>query len=163
MKLQGYLMSPEAVTEHLRQSDSVVKEKEALLAVQTGELEKSRREIDRLYRLYQEGQLSSDEFGRFFRPAEERRKQIEEAIPKLRAEVDFCAIGAVSTEEIVAEAQSLSNFWGEMNAEERRDLVEAVTDKIVVGQGEIEIHLCYLPSGKDMSKWWRKGRDLNPR
>jgi site-specific DNA recombinase len=162
-ELQGYLMSPEAVTEHLRQSDSVVKEKEALLAVQTGELEKSRREIDRLYRLYQEGQLSSDEFGRFFRPAEERRKQIEEAIPKLRAEVDFCAIGAVSTEEIVAEAQSLSNFWGEMNAEERRDLVEAVTDKIVVGQGEIEIRLCYLPSGKDMSKWWRKGRDLNPR
>ena len=162
-ELQGYFLSPETVAEHLQESGRVVKEKQELIAAKTGELEKTQREIERLYKLYQDGRISGEEFGRFFRPVEERRKQIEESLPKLRAELDQCEVGALSAEEILAEVLNLAEFWDKMDREEKRTLVESVTDKIVVGQGEIEINLCYLPSTKELSKRWRKGWDSNPR
>ncbi len=49
-----------------------------------------------------------------------------------------------------------------MQPEEKREIVEAIADKIIVGKDEITINLCYAPSCKDMANRWRKGWFLNP-
>ena len=36
--------------------------------------------------------------------------------------------------------------------QEKRKIVECITNKIVISKDEIEIDLCYLPSSKEMSK-----------
>ena len=50
-----------------------------------------------------------------------------------------------------------------MKPEEKREIVEIITDKIIVSKDEITINLCYAPSCKDMANRWRKGWDSNPR
>src|SRR5260370_29516140 len=63
--------------------------KEHLLQHQQAELQKTRQEIERVYRLYQDGQLDSTGFGKFYKPLEERSKKLEADIPRLEAEIDL--------------------------------------------------------------------------
>jgi site-specific DNA recombinase len=131
--------------------------------VQQDELQRVRKEIQRTYELYQQEKLNADEFGNFFRPLEERRKQIEAALPRLEAEVDILKVNNLSAEEIASQASNLYDHWQTMQPEEKRELVEVITDRIVIGKDEITINLCYAPSSKDMANRWRKGWDSNPR
>jgi|ERR1039458_3072639 site-specific DNA recombinase len=102
-------------------------------------VKKVRAEIDGVYRLYQDGQLDSAGFGRFFKPLEERTKQLEADLPRLQAEIDVCQVDAISAEEIVTEAQNLHRMWPKLESEEKRTIIEAITEKIVVGKDEIDI------------------------
>jgi len=50
-----------------------------------------------------------------------------------------------------------------MQPEEKREIVEVITDKMIVEKDGITINLCYAPSCKDMANRWRKGWDSKPR
>jgi hypothetical protein len=41
--------------------------------------------------------------------------------------------------------------WPELGVDEKRAIVEAITNKIIVGTVEIDIDLCYLPSPENMA------------
>ena len=84
-------------------------------------------------------------------------------LPRIRAEIDVCRVETISAEEVATEAQNLHRWWPTLSSDEKRDIVEAITQKIVIGKEEIDISLCYLPPCKDMAKRWRKGEDSNLR
>jgi hypothetical protein len=46
---------------------------------------------------------------------------------------------------------------------QKREIVELITDKIVIAKDEITVTLYDSPSCKDMANRWRKGWDSNPR
>jgi len=46
------------------------------------------------------------------------------------------------------QASSLYDHWQTMEPNEKREMVELITDKIIVGKDEITINLCYSPSVK---------------
>jgi site-specific DNA recombinase len=131
--------------------------------VQREELQRARKEIQRTYDLYQQEKLDADGFSKFYGPLEEHRKQLEAEIPRLEAEVDILNVKSLSAEEITTQASNLYDHWQAMPPEEKREIVEVITDKIMVGKDEIIINLCYAPSCKDMANRWRKGWDSNPR
>ena len=72
-------------------------------------------------------------------------------------------MNSLSAEEIASQASSLYDRWQTLEPEEKREIIEIITDQIVIGKGEITINLCYVPSSKEMAKRWRKGWDSNPR
>jgi Protein of unknown function (DUF5131) len=57
--------------------------------------------FDRTYRLYLDKEISSEAFGRFFRPIEERQKQLEEETSKLQADVDPLKIDSFSRDQVI--------------------------------------------------------------
>ena len=79
-------------------------------------------------------------------PLEERRRQLEEEIPRLQGEIDFLKIQHLSQESILTDVQDLYSRWFDLSFEERRGIVEAIVERITVGKGEIEITLTYEPS-----------------
>ena len=162
-EIQDHSLSVERIKAYLDQADGTLVEKERLLAHQRSEVQKAQAEIERVYRLYQEGQLDPAGFGKFYKPLEERKGQLEADIPRLQAEIDSGRVQTLSAEEVASQAQQLHQLWPTMEPSEKREIVEAITEKIVVGKDEINITLCYLPPGKDMAKRWRKGWDSNPR
>jgi hypothetical protein len=113
--------------------------------------------------LYQQEKLDADGFSKFYAPLVERQKQIEAELPRLEAEVDILKVNTLSAEEIAKQASNLYNHWQTMQPEEKREIIEVITDKITVGKDEITINLSYAPSCKDMANRWRKGWDSNPR
>jgi site-specific DNA recombinase len=149
-QLKGFFLSEEEVSRYLADGDRVLGEKRELLAVLLGERERLAVEMEKLYRLYLEDQLSPQGFGERNRPLEERTRQLGEQIPRLQAEIDFMAIQHLSSEEVVSGARDLYSRWQDLPFEERREIVETIVDRITVRVGEVEIDLAYLPPPSEL-------------
>ena len=53
---------------------------------------------------------------------------------------------------MVAEAGNLHTRWPTFSQEEKRRIIESITEKIVVKGDEIDITLCYMPSSEELTK-----------
>jgi site-specific DNA recombinase len=149
-QLKGFFFSEEEVARYLADGDRVLGEKRELLAVLSGERERLTVDMEKVYRLYLEDQLSPQGFGERNRPLEERARQLSEEIPRLQAEIDFLSIEHLSSEEVVSEAWDLYSRWHDLPFEEHRAIVETIVNRITVGKGEVEIDLAYLPPPSEM-------------
>jgi predicted Zn-dependent peptidase len=58
--------------------------------------------------------------------------------------------GNLSSQEVANEAQSLAKRWPTFEPQDKRNILEAIVERITVGKGEIDITFCYLPSCKDV-------------
>jgi site-specific DNA recombinase len=154
-QLKGFFLSPTEVTKHLHDADENIAGKERLLEVLQTESSKVEQEIQRIYRLYSDGGLTADGFGKFYRPLEVRQKQLADELPRQQADLDILKINHVSADTILTEAKDLYGRWPHLNRAEKQRIVESITEKIVVGNGEIAISLCYLPSSEELTKGQR--------
>ena len=57
-----------------------------------------------------------------------------------------------SVEDIVAEADTLYERWPKLPLDDRRKIAEAVCEKIVIGNGEIDITYSCLPTSEELCK-----------
>lgn len=144
-QLRDFFFSPEEVAEHLQQADQNLQDKEELVAVLEDELQSIQKDTDKLCELYMAGEIPKEGFGRKYRPLEERYQQLEEEIPQLQAEIDFLKIQYLSRDEIIHEAQDLYTRWPQFSFDDKRRIIETITESIVVGDGEIAINLNYFP------------------
>jgi site-specific DNA recombinase len=126
-------------------SPSLLIEKADLLRTLERDRQKAKAEMDQTYRLYIDGNLSSEGFGIRNGPLEARLKQLDDQIPKLNGEIDFLKIQYLSSGQIVSEAKDLYSRWPHLEPAEKRSLIEAITDKIVIGKDEVAIDLSYVP------------------
>jgi site-specific DNA recombinase len=145
-QLKDFFFSPSEISSYLNKADEAIKEKEELLLSLVEEGKRTRLEMDKVYRAYIDGALTTQGFGSRYGPLEARLNQIEAQIPELQAEIDFLKVQYLSSDQILHEAKDLYSRWPELTQEEKRKIVESITEKIVVGAEEVTIHLCYLPS-----------------
>ena len=157
-QLRDFLVSPENIAEHLKQVDETIGQKEEIASGLARELKKITDEMDVVYRLYVEKQISPEGFGKRNRPLEERAKQLEDEIPRLQAEVDVLKITLLSSDENLNAARDLYGQWPSLSFDDKRKIVENIVERISVGAGEIAIELYYLPSAKDVAKEQRNDR-----
>ena len=148
-QLRNFAVSPQEILSYVEQSDKVIQEKKALLDTLNAEQQKVRQEMNKVYRLYVDDQLDGESFGRLYRPLEERLKQIEDQVPQLEAEVDFLKIQHLSQEQVLSDVQDLCSHWPTLESEEKRNLIEAVLDEVIVGKDDVTFRLNYLPSLED--------------
>jgi len=151
-ELHAFFGTPEKIQSHMTDAKRNLQEKEQALEAQKREVEKVREEMQRTHRLYIDGHISPQGFGDFYKPAEERLNQLSTGLPTLEAEVAFLRINHVSAEDVLYEAQTLYEKWPKLSSDEKRKIAESVIEKIVVGKGEIDITLSYLPSSEELCK-----------
>ncbi len=144
-QLKSFFFSTEELALHLKQADAVIREKEELLAVLEKERTKLTAQSDKLYDLYQSGSIDKQGFGAKYRPLSARQRQLDDEIPKTQAEVDVLKIAHLSQEEIITEARDLYTRWPKLPYEEKRRIVETITERITIGDGDVEINLYYSP------------------
>jgi site-specific DNA recombinase len=145
-QLSQFLVSPDQIAAHLDAANDAIREKEQLVSAAEKELKKIEAEDQRLYDLYLADGLSKEDFGRRHRPLSERRAQLEDELPRLQAQLDVIRISTVSGAAALEEAGDLSARWEEFSQEEKRRLVETITDKIVIGKEEVAVNLLYFPA-----------------
>ena len=144
-QLRNFFFSPEEIATQLEAANKGMGAKADLVSALEKERKKVAQEIDKLYDLYQAGEIDKKGFGAKCYPLSIRADQLDEEIPALQAELDVLKINELSREEIVAGAQDLYAGWPELPFEERRQIVEMIVERIVVGSGEVEINLYYAP------------------
>ena len=149
-QLKNFFLSPSEVNTYLNRADEAIRDKEDLLRSLTEEQGQVREEMEKVYRLYLDDQITPQGFGTRYKPLEERVGQIEDQLPQLQAEIDFLRIQHLSSDRILTEAQDLYSRWEDLSPEEKRRIVENITERIIVGEGEVTIHLAYLPSPSEV-------------
>ena len=145
-QLKNFLFSPEEISRFLEDADQSIGEKRQLLESIEQDREKVSREMKKVYRAYVGDQLSVEAFGREYRPLEERLKGFEDEIPRLQAEVDFLKVQFLSSDKVLADARDLYAQWPELSIEEKHQIIENITEDVVIGKDEIAINLSYLPT-----------------
>jgi site-specific DNA recombinase len=148
-QLHHFLVSPEEIEAHDAAAVEAMREKERLIESAQTDLRRIERDDESVFQLYLAKELSKEDFGRRHRPLSERRAQLEDELPRLQAELDILRIGTFSRREALGEARDLTDRWPDLPLQEKRQIVEAITDRIVIGKEDIEISLLYLPSGTD--------------
>lgn len=145
-QLKSFFFSSEEIAQHLSAFDNTIKDKEEQLAVLEKERKKLAVETDKLYSLYQADAIDKRGFSEKYKPLSARLAQLEDELPELQAEVDVLKITQLSQSEVVSEARDLYGRWPELGTEEKRNIVEAITERIVIYDGEVEINLYYAPT-----------------
>lgn len=148
-ELTDFLVSPEEVDAHLAAAAEMIREKQRLIDLAEAELKKLLVQENELFELYHDGLVPKSDFGRRLKPLSERRVQIEEELPRLEAQRDVLKIGLVSNEEILEDTKDLANRWPELPWERRRQIVEAITDRLVISKEGVEVALLQVPFGDD--------------
>ena len=78
---------------------------------------------------------------------------MQEDVPKLEAEIDFAKVNTLSSDQVLTEAQTLYSRWPKMEIEDKRKIVEAILEKVIIGKdNEIELTLSYLPTSEELLK-----------
>ncbi|MBI2755068.1 MAG: recombinase family protein [Betaproteobacteria bacterium] len=144
-QIKNFLFSTDEIAAHLEKANATIKEKSELLSVLEKERRKIAGEIDKLHDLYQSGEIDKKGFGARYRPMAERLEQLEERLPAAQAELDVLRIGQLSEEEVLRDARDLYTRWPELPFDEKRRIVETITERITIGEDEVEINLLYTP------------------
>jgi site-specific DNA recombinase len=146
-QLHHVLVSPEEIEAHNRAAVDAMREKAQLIEKTEAELRRIAIEDQALFDLYLSKALSNDDFARRHAPITARRSQLEDELPRLQAELDVLRISAASREEVLEEARDLTARWIDLPEGEKRQIVEAITERIVIGKEDVEITLLHLPDG----------------
>jgi len=149
-QLKTFFFSSTEITNYLSQADQVIKEKENLLNTIGEEKRKTEQDMDKIYRAYTNNEISMDSFGKRYRPLEERLKQIDNQLPEIQGEIDFLKIQYLSSDQIFNEAKDLYSRWPQLTSEEKRKIIENITENIKIGKEDVTINLTYLPSSSEM-------------
>src|SRR5262249_48364313 len=144
-QLKGFTIAPKDLADALETVDRTIQEHVERLTALEAERAKVKREMDRAYRAFIDEKISMDGFGGLYRPLEQRLAQLDEQIPTLQGEIDFLKIQRLSGDEVASETLDLYSRLPTLGFEEKRSIVEAITERIVVGKDEVTINLSYLP------------------
>lgn len=151
-KIKSYFANPTKLASHLAQSAKALQEKEALIVTHGQAIQKARDEMAQVMELYKKGHIQIDRFTEFFQPVDIRLKQLETELPKLQAEVDLLKVNRLSGEDILKEANSLSERWPSLPLDDRRKVAEAICEKIEIGQECKDRKITITYSGKPSSE-----------
>jgi hypothetical protein len=66
--------------------------------------------------------------------------------PVLKGQIDYLKSQYLSKDEVLYEARDLYSRWPKLKREEKRQVIETITEKIIIGKKDITINLCYIPS-----------------
>lgn len=145
-QLRDFLLSDDELEVYLAGGQVQVKEKQDQIDILTKESHKIRREMDQVYELYIGNMITPDGFGERYKPLEERLGQINDKLPQTQAELDVLKINLLSSDQLVEDTRDLYARWPDLSREDKRNIIEAITESIVIEDDSIAINLCYLPT-----------------
>lgn len=105
-----------------------------------------KKEIDGLVRMRARNEMNKEIFTQQYKPLEEQFMQLTAHLPELQSAIDIMKIQQQSSHVVLSDARDLYSKWDDLEFDDKRHIVELITDKIVVGQEDIHIQLSYLPT-----------------
>ena len=148
-QLQTFFASEDEITKILHGADAEIGSRREQISLFERERVSVIEDRDRVMRGYLDDKISADRWGEAEQLAEKRIAEIDAGIAGLEGELVALTINQNSNEEIVHNARDLYGRWDKLSFEEKRTIIEAITDEVVVGDRDIEIRLHYLPVYSD--------------
>lgn len=157
-QLRTFLLAETDISDYVSKTGEVVREKENQLAILSNESRTIHAQMQELVTMRMNKEMEPDTFMKFHKPLEERMRQIDERLPELQAEIDILKVNNLSTDVVLEEAKNLYDKWPHIPFEEKRIIVECITNKITIGKEDIAFTLSYIPSFLQNPINWQRNR-----
>jgi site-specific DNA recombinase len=151
-ELHQFYGSPEQVALHMENAQRNLVENEQELASLQRQIQKVREEMRQTHQLLLDGHITSQGFGEFYKPAEERLNQLLKELPRLEAEVSRLKVEHISAEEVIHEAKTLYTQWPKLDSDRKRTIIESVFERIEACDGKIKITYSGIPTSEELCK-----------
>jgi site-specific DNA recombinase len=151
-ELHQFYGSKEQVAVRLDDAKKNLVDTEQALSALQRQIQKVRDEMKQTHQLFLDRHLTAQGFADLYNPAEQRLNQLLAELPKLEADVARLKVDQVSVEEVIFEARNLYEQWPKMEVEKKRAIVEAIFEKVEIGEGKINITYSGLPSSEELCK-----------
>jgi site-specific DNA recombinase len=145
-QLENFLFSDTEIQNHLNHEKLILTDKEVLIELRRKEFLKLKNKVAGILELYHEGELSKGAFREHYAPVYEKQKQIEQSMMILQGEIDALRMQSLGNSQVIHDAQNLHRMWKRFTKEEKKGIIEAITESIIVGKEDIEINLSYIPT-----------------
>lgn len=143
-QLSTFLLSQDDIEHYFSQADERITAEQILLRTLTTERDAIKKEMDKFYDLYIADQITKEGFGTRYRPLEERLLELDQEIPRRMSVIDFLTIENLSRAHVLEETKSLHTQWPTLTFDEKRQIVETVTDTIEVEEDTVTINFHYI-------------------
>lgn len=145
-QLKHFLLTDIDVSDYVAKSDVELQEKQSIMKDILKQSQEISKKMSQLVDMRMGKEMSKENFQKHYQPFEIQLAQIEQRIPELQAEIDFLKIQNFTAENKLEDAKDLYNQWPNLSFEEKRSIIETITQKVEVGNEDITISLSYLPS-----------------
>jgi len=149
-ELHQFYGSKEQVAVRLEDAQRNLTDTEQALTALQRQIQKVRDGMKQSHELLLDKLITPQGFSDLYNPAEQRLNQLLTELPKLEADLARMKIDQVSVEEVVHEARNLYEQWPKMDVERKRTIVEAIFEKVEIGEGKINITYSGLPSSEEL-------------
>ncbi|KAA3621548.1 MAG: recombinase family protein [Bacteroidetes bacterium] len=145
-QLENFLFSDTELQNHLSYEKQLLNDKEELLRTRTNELQRIKQKIANVLELYHEGEISKEAFKEHHNPLFEKQKQIEQSTTELQGQIDALKTQSLDNSQVLHDAQNLHKQWHNFSKEDKKAIIEIITESIIIGKEDIEINLSYIPT-----------------
>ena len=161
-QLKSFLLTDSDLESINDKSNSILNQKESLLKTVQNEYDKLLKRTENQMNLRVDGEISKEEFARFYSPTQLQLRQLELQIPELQAEIDYIKIQSFSSDIILSDAKELYNNWKTLPYNEKRSIVETITQRIEIDAESINISLSYLPTPTQFQNGVKREHNIIP-
>jgi len=161
-RLRAFFASPEELADFLKTTLDEVNAKEAQIQALEKERSQLGRDREKLLRGYLDEEVEATRFTPLDKEMGERINELALGIAAIEGEVAALRVTSDSREEIISGARTLYDRWDELTFEQKRSVIEAITDQIVIGERDIAVHLHYVPSQQDDGNYMQNTFSLFP-
>jgi len=145
-QLKNFLLTKDDLSTFLVRANEAIQTKQKELETLTMEKDRIKGDLDKLVQLHLKGQIPTDGFKEYYDPLDAQLKQITTNLIETEAHLDFLRVQQLDGDHILENAESLYDSWTTLDNEEKRKIVEELTQSITVGDEEISIKFGYTPS-----------------
>jgi site-specific DNA recombinase len=145
-ELNNFLYDDTEIKNYLESHHTTLGQKEKEAEMLESKIESLFKEQKRILDLYNKEIIKEDSFKDHWNPIIEEYEKKKEYYNTLVSEISHIKISQTSSKQIFHEARDLYNQWQKMEKEEKRKLVESITERITISKEDIHIELKYLPT-----------------
>jgi len=140
-ELHSYTVSEDRVDSYFKRLKVILKDRQKQLQKLRREKDKLDKQIESILLLHAEGKIATEAFHTYHQKPYEQIQQVEASISELERDISFDNVAEKSTNEVLELARNLFEKWEHLTHEQKREVIETITEKIIIGKEEIDINL----------------------
>lgn len=140
-RIEKFLISQEEINEYLKSSDKELRNKSDELETARKTLLDIDKKLDQLIELNLQGQIPTKGFKKHYEPINEQKEQLEKTIQLQEQRLEEMKLGRSSVSEVITKSKELYSRWNTLEKYEKRQIVEAVTNKVIFDGQSINFKL----------------------
>lgn len=147
-ELHSYLDSQSNIEQYFKQLQTNLVSKKQQRQTLIKEKEKVNTKIQKLLDLHLQGQIKTEAFNSYHTKPYEQLQQLEQSISELEMDILAFDTQEKTGNNLIFEAKNMYKNWSSLHRDKKRNVIETVTEKIIVGTQDISINLYKLiPDG----------------